>query len=148
MAIRLVGVVERRQPLPPGRYWITVYSFPSDLERKEDFFKWKESNAQTVIVDHEEALQRPRNGVSPGVFSIFTVLQATPWLDAKRFGFPNVAGPEIQTAKDTSERPPPESVMEYWKRELGEFTSTSLGRTLLVTGLAYVFLQAGKDRRQ
>ena len=101
MALRLVGVIERRQPLPPGRYWITVTSAPNAPDRMTHFLQWTAANAQTVIVDKTE----PLGGGVNGLFCIFTVLQKTTW-DAKQFGFPNVAGPDVQTQSDTSQRPP------------------------------------------
>jgi hypothetical protein len=81
--LRIVGVIERRQPLPPGRYWITVTSSDSAPDRMTHFLQWTAANAQTVIVDKTE----PMGGGVNGIFCIFTVLQKTTW-DAKQFGFP------------------------------------------------------------
>jgi len=135
MAVRLVGVVERRQPLPPGRYWITVTNSANAPERIAHFLAWAESNRQTVIVDKKE----PLGGIVDGLFAIFTVLQKTTW-DARQFGFPNVAGPEIQQASDTVQRPPeptPGSVVSDF------FGASPVGRFALVAGLLALFIRSG-----
>ncbi len=100
--LRVVGVLERRNPLPHGRYWITVTSSPSAPNRLDNFRAWAASNAQLVIIDVTEPVGQ---GTANGAFFIFTVLEPLKF-DTFQFGFPNVAGPEIQHADDTVKRPP------------------------------------------
>jgi len=142
--LRVVGVLERRQPLPPGRYWITVTSAPNAPDRMTHFLQWTAANAQTVIVDKTE----PLGGGVNGVFCIFTVLQKTTW-DAKQFGFPNVAGPEVQTADDTVQRPPvptPGSVVSDWFADLTAALQKSGVTTLLFIGGAAYLLAKGSRK--
>jgi hypothetical protein len=136
--LRIVGVLERRQPLPPGRYWITVTSSDSAPERMTHFLQWAESNAQTVIVDKRE----PLGGNVNGLFAIFTVLQPTTW-DARQFGFPNVAGPEIQTSADTVQRPPVPTPGSVLSEFFGDFFGSPIGRFALVAGLVVLFTRSG-----
>lgn len=136
--LRVVGVLERRQPLPAGRYWITVTSSDAAPDRMTHFLQWTTSNAQTVIVDKQE----PIGGGGNGVFAIFTVLLPTTW-DAKQFGFPNVAGPEIQTADDTVQRPPVPTAGSVLTDFLGDFFSSPVGRFALLGALFVVLTRSG-----
>lgn len=98
----LVGVVERRQPLPAGRYWITVFSDDAHPDRMSHFLQWCDANPGRVVVEKSEpVVTETRNGV----FRIFTLSKPTRF-DSKQFGFPNVAGPEIKSQDDTVQRPP------------------------------------------
>jgi len=152
--MRLVGVVERRQPLPPGRYWITVTNSDNAPDRVAHFFAWTTSNAQTVIVDKQEPLKggtttdRPNGSrwVKPvdGVFVIFTVLLKTTW-DARQFGFPNVAGEEIQHASDTVQRPPEQTVEQYWGDFFNDFLASPIGRFALIGLLVSALTRSRND---
>ena len=137
--IRLVGVVERRQPLPPGRYWVTVTSSDSAPDRMTHFLQWTASNAQTVIVDKTESAGLKVNGL----FCIFTVLQPTAW-DAQQFGYPNVAGPEIQTSDDTVQRPPVPTAGGMISDLIGDFFASPIGRLAAVGALAYLLTRERK----
>jgi hypothetical protein len=139
MTIELVGVVERRQPLPPGRYWITVSSSPSAPDRMTHFLQWTAANAQTVIVDKTE----PMGGGVNGLFCIFTVLQKTAW-DAKQFGFPNVAGPDVQTSDDTVQRPPKPTAGGMISDVLADLFATPVGKLALIGALAFLFGKASR----
>ena len=135
--LRVVGVLERRSPLPPGRYWITVTSSDSAPDRMTHFLQWTASNAQTVIVDKTE----PLGGGVNGLFCIFTVLQPTAW-DARQFGFPNVAGPEIQTSDDTVQRPPKPTAGSMISDMLGDAFSTPVGKLALIGALVFLLGKA------
>lgn len=137
MAVQLVGVVERRQPLPPGRYWITVTSSPSAPNRMTAFLQWTAANAQTIIVDKTE----PLGGDVNGVFCIFTVLIKTNF-DQKQFGFPNVAGPEIQTSDDTVQRPPQPTPGSVLSDLFGDLMATPFARLAVIGGLAYLLTRS------
>jgi len=139
MTLRIAGIVERRQPLPPGRYWITVTNSPSAPERTAHFLQWAEANAQTVILDKRE----PVGGNVDGLFVIFTVLIKTTW-DALQFGYPNVAGPEIQTSDDTVQRPPVPTAGSVLSDLFGDFFATPVGRFALVAGLVVLFTRTRK----
>lgn len=94
-------VQERRNPLPPGRYWIAVVSRGnSELDH---FRQWVQANPSRVKVEKSEPLG---GGTSNGAFFIFNVVALPIRFDQKQFGFPNVAGPDVQRAADTVQRPP------------------------------------------
>jgi hypothetical protein len=139
VSLRVVGVIERRQPLPPGRYWITVTSSDSGPDRMTHFLQWTAANAQTVIVDKTE----PLGGNVNGVFCIFTVLQKTSF-DQKQFGYPNVAGPEINTSDDTVQRPPKPTPGDVLADIFGDIFSSGVGRFAIIVGLGYLLTRGKK----
>lgn len=145
--LRVVGVIERRQPLPPGRYWITVTSSPSAPDRMTHFLQWTAANAQTVIVDKTEPLGgqviEPGEQTRNGLFCIFTVLEKTTW-DTKQFGSPNVAGPDVQTQSDTAQRPPPVTPGSMVSDILADLFATPVGKLVLIGGLAFLFGKVGR----
>jgi hypothetical protein len=92
---------ERRNPLPPGRYWIAVTSRGnSELDH---FRQWAAANPSRVKVERSEPIG---GGTSNGAFFIFSIVRLPVTFDVKQFGFPNVAGDDIQSAADTVQRPP------------------------------------------
>jgi hypothetical protein len=93
---------EKRNPLPPGRYWLTVISQAGE-SKLDAFFAWARANPSRVTVEKSEPAG---GGTNNGAFVIFRVNTLPLRFDQAQFGFPNVAGPEIQTASDTVERPP------------------------------------------
>lgn len=82
--------VERRNPLPAGRYWQDF--FGENVELATRYFQ---DNAGTVYVEASEGDDGP-----DGKWILFKVMEPTTW-NALRFGFPTVAGPQIRTRRDT-----------------------------------------------
>lgn len=89
--------VERREPLPAGRYWIYILE-----DELEDWDEWAEDNALTVHVvaserktklpSHAPAVMVTRPDLSiimeaAGAWFLFDVLSPTPWVG---FGFPTI----------------------------------------------------------
>jgi hypothetical protein len=86
-------------PIPPGRYWILVNG-PGNIA---DFDNWLRDMAGAARV---ETTSLARRGSASAQFIIFRVPDGrAPFLNAEQFGFPNVAGPEIQSVQDVIDRP-------------------------------------------
>jgi len=87
--------IERRDPLPPGRYWVFLYT--SELERWQ---AWVTANTNRVKVRASELQtttpNNPMWGITPtgtiikdpvGEAILFDVLQPVPWIG---IGFPTI----------------------------------------------------------
>lgn len=94
----IVGALERRNPLPPGRYWIDVFEPHSAA-----FSAWLSRQGGKVRVESTERF--PANAGGPArEFVLFQVVQAVPWEGP---GLPTIADAGVRTSADTVERPPP-----------------------------------------
>lgn len=123
----LTGAVERRNPLPPGRYWIDV--FGTDIEL---FDMWLKGNGAIGFVDvlsTEFFDEKP--AVPPFLESrparnwiLFRVNAHTPF-NQTEFGFPTIAGEDVSSSSDTVQRP---------ERQEGP----NLARVLLLTGVTII----------
>jgi len=89
----VMGGLERRTPLPVGRYWLDV-----PANKTGDFNGYLAASTDRVKVETTEG-----EGEG-GTFYIFRVLQPVPWF-AVNFGFPNTAGPEVKSRADTIQAP-------------------------------------------
>ena len=86
-------------PIPAGRYWILVNG-PGNIA---DFDAWIRDMQGAVRV---ETSSLGRRGADSVAFIIFNVPAGrAPFLNAAQFGFPNVAGPEVQSVQDVVQRP-------------------------------------------
>jgi hypothetical protein len=137
---------ERRQPLPLGRYWLVVTSSPTAPNRLDNFRAWAAANPRRVAIDKAEAAGLTTNGA----WFLFRVLKPTRF-DQKQFGFPNIAGSDVQTASDTTERPPVPKPADIFQDMLTDLSDrlkagaeSSLGRAALVLGLLYLVTKASK----
>lgn len=89
--------LERRNPLPEGRYWQDF--FGPKIEAATKYFQ---QHAGSSFVESTEG-----SDDEAGTWILFKVLEPIPW-PAVEFGFPTVAGPEIHHRGDTVQRPPRE----------------------------------------
>lgn len=93
--------IERRNPLPPGRYWQDILE-----QHVASFREWLQSNKAVVRVVAAES--HPRDGDWPArEWYLFEVSAPTPW-QATKWGYPTIATGEVQSSADTVQRPPPE----------------------------------------
>lgn len=102
---------ERRDPLPPGRYWITAMGDDAMAELDS----WLVAHADKIHLEHSEydpgeagAFTNPM----PHEFAVWTVVTPVPWASSgfKALGFPNTADADVQTEADTVQRPEPEHI--------------------------------------
>lgn len=103
--------LERRNPLPPGVYWVDIIRD----KRAPLFVQWLKDNSDIVKVrktvdDLGDAWLAAAGGSPPPVWFLFEVLPGRPLIwHAPQWGFPNIAEKGTQTDKsDTVSRPEPE----------------------------------------
>lgn len=137
------GALERRSPLPVGRYWVDV---PRD--RFEAFNRWLSMHATAVKVQATEARTDPMDEpfgpgeIPPVTWFLFRVLQPVAWEGP---GFPSIATDDVHSAEDTADRPDPEpDVAERFRMELPSSRTISL--SLLALGAVAVFVLLGRSR--
>jgi len=118
--------LERRNPLPAGRYWIDV----TDANH-EAFRQWTTSNPTRVTVLEEE----PGDGVT---WFLWRQLQPAKF-DQRTFGFPTIAPASVQHATDTAQRPPEVTSINI----LESFLSNAKTVILLAVGLL-IFTKGSK----
>lgn len=110
--------LERRSPLPVGRYWQDVFA-----KQGPDFRDWLEAHLTDGSVSIEKieafqadplrdgswlpaALQPDFKGTIPDrSWVLFNVLRPVDW-PATKLGFPTIANPSVQTSTDTADNPP------------------------------------------
>jgi hypothetical protein len=95
-----VGAVERANPLPPGKYWVDVFT-----PQEAAFQDWLHRNKANVIVTTTESFDPTMDG-SPGrVWRLFEVGTPVTWEGP---GLPTIADPGVKSSEDTAQRPSPE----------------------------------------
>lgn len=127
--------IERRRPLPVGRYWIDV--FESSRTMWETWLRV--AGGANVRVEHTEDF--PANDGGPArQFVIFATTAETMWPDAEMGFAPNVAGPEVQSSSDTVQRPDPPKPIDY---SLPTLSNVSSGMTTALTFVGVSILAVG-----
>lgn len=122
----------RKNPLPPGRYWIFVQQPSSEI-----FDLWLKQHSGEVQVEKRE----DSGGVWPFIsplesFVIFRVDAATVW--PRGVGFPNAADPATTKAADVVTRPPPPTVKDVVKdieETAAEAASAAMTGTVVIAAI-------------
>lgn len=131
----------RTQPLPAGRYWLDV-----PITQLDPWMLWVRSNPQTVSIEHSEVAGSPAAGLTFFIFRTSKPMR----FDQRSFGFPSLAGPEIQTANDTVQRPPTPTakseVLDPLLEQVQAAAGSNLGRAVLIGVLLYAFTKAGGSK--
>jgi hypothetical protein len=109
--------LERRNPLPAGRYWIDVVG--NNIFIMEGWLKAVGPFAHVENQNLTPQKGTPPDGapVLPGpdaagnfipeiIWYLFTTSKPLPWI-SQALGFPNVATADVHTKADTASRPPP-----------------------------------------
>lgn len=94
-----VGAIERKNPLPPGKYWVDVFE-PQEIA----FQDWLRRNKANVAVTSTESFD-PTGDYAARVWRLFEVNAPVTWEGP---GFPTIAGANVKSSADTSDRPAPE----------------------------------------
>ena len=120
----IIGAIERRNPLPPGRYWQDIFN-----KHAPDWNAWIAEHGSGAIGDETkdvvvervdrfradplrdgswlpEILAPENAGTIPDrMWVLFRVKRAVPW-PATKLGFPTIADETVQSSADTAENPP------------------------------------------
>lgn len=94
-----LGAVQRANPLPPGKYWVDVFT-----PQEAAFQDWLQRNKANVIVTTTETYE-PAGDYPGRVWRLFEVNSPVTWEGP---GFPTIAGPGVKSSTDTADRPAPE----------------------------------------
>ena len=129
--------VERRSPLPPGRYWLDV----TGKARIEDFEGYLSTTARSAIaVERREDTDVPTpqiTRVEKQRWYLFRVLKPARWFGGN-FGFPTIAHPDVRTRADTATVPR----AEYWWESM--HLDTGSLRAVFWIGVLYALAREGR----
>jgi hypothetical protein len=121
-------VIEKRDPIPPGVYWLDVFEAlgkPVGTSPMANWRAWLKRNESTVRVLSQETHfdQPPNDDAVLGFWVLFRVSAPTKRWDIKaRLALPTVAFKGEETRKpDTESANPPESIWQFWRRNASEF---------------------------
>lgn len=144
--------IERRNPLPIGRYWIDIFDSGNAAWQG-----WLASNASTVRVestqDFDASGTSVLNTTAPARrFIIFVTTAPTPWPPNMGIGLPTIADSDVNQSDDTVVKPPPEKdpldKLSDWGSDLGK----TIGTTIAIAAAAVVaigaFTLVGRMRRR
>jgi hypothetical protein len=121
--------LERRRPLPAGRYWLDVTPL---LKPKWELWRNAMKNVDSVKIEHTEhfdAIEEQSNPLGEGIipaaperdFVIFSLSNANVAWEAAGMPSPTIAPASVTTSADTADVPPPEPGM------LEQLTSAAAG---------------------
>lgn len=106
------GRLERKDPVPKGRYWIDIF------DKKQTVWNdWVKRSGEKIKVITTEFF--PAEGFDPfkntfsspaRTWNLFDVLQPVPWGIAVDVGWPTVASQDVQHSDDTAQAPEPEGL--------------------------------------
>ena len=135
--------LERRDPLPAGRYWLDV--FPSNQDAWD---RW--SNAMdsvgSVTIEHTEHFDAA-GGAPAHTFVIWSMTSPNVAYRAAGLPAPTIADVGVQTSSDTATRPPPTpGVLEQIEQTAASLGSSArvgiaVGGAVVVMGLALAVLR-------
>jgi hypothetical protein len=91
--------IERRNPLPVGKYWVDVFE-----PHIPDFRMWLDKHEDSIKIEKQENFPFADGPYPPHNWYLFSVLSETPWEGP---GFPDIATEERES-KDTADRGPAE----------------------------------------
>jgi hypothetical protein len=95
-----VTIERNTNPLPKGRYWITVLDSPEG--QLASFDEWLSDVSGSVKVESSEL---DRDSKPPSQFVIFNVTGLGAFFNAEQFGFPNKAPAGIKNREDAEQAP-------------------------------------------
>ncbi len=114
---KLVGALERRNPLPPGRYWQDIF-----LRQAKDWNAWFPAPLAdgTLVVEKVERFTPDPwadgswlpggptgdlNVIGDRTWVLFRITRPVAW-PATKLGFPTIADQSVQASADTIQNPP------------------------------------------
>lgn len=110
------GLLQKQDPLPPGRYWIDVFG-----DKVQLFDQWLNVNSTFVAVEQSEGVAA--SGDWPeGEWVLFRVHDVpVPWGMQTKLGWPTIADKNVKQKSDTAQRPPEQSPSDFWFGSEGKF---------------------------
>lgn len=123
-----LGTLMRDNPLPIGRYWIDVFG-----DNRDKLALWFRQNRDTVDALTTESFDKNPGGPARD-FYIFRVKAPTTF-EAVTFGFPTVAGSNVQSSDDTVQRPDPVTTEQVVQSTLDQVGKIAFYGLLLVGGV-------------
>jgi hypothetical protein len=152
--------IERRNPVPKGRYWADIIDSKSYPGCSLAFTEWLAKNKKSVVVvqmkqvDSTDMLSLDAGyQYSPKRrWYLFDVTSPVVWPKNAGFGLPNIVrskenptAPVVTSPADTATKPPPQSggaILSDW------FAQTFSGATgcLLLAGIAWALSSNGSKR--
>jgi hypothetical protein len=132
-----VGALERRNPLPPGRYWIDLFEKDSAA-----WLAWRARNGVKIEVTEHFNSSPPRD------FIIFRTDTPVPWEGP---GYPTIAGATVKASEDTGQRPPPtkdpiDAITDIVTSPTAKVVGTALGIVAGGALIIYIIANATDQR--
>lgn len=104
--------IERRNPLPKGRYWADIVDSPKWIGARLTFAAWLQRNAAKVRVVSKQEFGAMTTGKARDWY-LFDVLEPVTWERNQGWGLPstvkspeNPNAPVVTKPEDTAQRPP------------------------------------------
>lgn len=139
--------LEKRRPLPAGRYWIDV--FPQHRP-KWDAYVAVMAQRGSLGVETTQYFE-PVDGAPEHTFVIFRTKEELVWPDDEMGFAPNVAGPEIQSSDDTVQKPDPApdplKQLNDWGNAFSKVLGVVVGVSLVAAAVVVVTTVAKKRKR-
>lgn len=124
--------IERRNPIPPGRYWIDT--FDPDIG---DFAEWAKNSPQVSVIASElHDDEKPKRQ-----WVLFAVKEPGAVFEATKFGFPTIAGEDVKSSDDTVQKP------EVKQPELADLVESAKGVAYLALALVGAIVAAKLVKR-
>jgi len=129
----------RKNPLPPGRYWIYIQQSAQDI-----FDLWLKKNSDgTVTVEKKQTYGDVPLLLKPvETFYVFNVTAPSIW--PRGVGFPNAADASVKEAADVVQRPPPMTAGDVLK-DITSTASEAADRAItwaVIIGLGWLFISS------
>jgi hypothetical protein len=140
--------IERRNPVPKGRYWVDIIDTRTNPAARLYFSSWLLRNSKKVKVVKVENYGALYSGANRDWY-LFDVLDPVTWETGKGFGLPTIVqspenpnAPVVTKPEDTATKPPPPAgPLEQLE------TMFEDAKTVVLIGLAlWLFTQSGKGR--
>lgn len=141
--------IERRSPLPNGRYWVDIIDRRGEALEFDAWIQRGVNAGKLALINREQKGQSTWSLDYSGVryvFYLFDVLQPVEWPKGKGWGFPSIArseahpmAPEVTKAEDTGVRPTVPGTFDTITDLLGD------AKTLALVAIGiYLYSQLGK----
>lgn len=141
--------IERRSPLPVGRYWVDIIDRRGEVLEFDSWIKRGVADGKLALINSEQKGTKLWSLDNSGVlytFYLFDVLEPVEWPKNKGWGYPSVArseahptAPEVKTATDTGVRPTVPGPIDTITDLLGD------AKTLAFVAIGiYLYSQLGK----